>query len=1838
MNIGLILFVSSLLLGNTGDKSTNTANENQPRETIASQSTKTNNSSFDEQLSDDSVQVPANFTTTEALSNYSLSISGNAETKIKQNEYYAFTPFVDDLNNDKLQFSISNKPIWANFDSRTGSLSGQPTNWDVGITKDIIVSVSNSKGDLASMVAFDIEVLNVNDKPMISGIPSPYYMPLKAYRFKPTVRDIDMDINKDKLWFTIENKPHWATFNNKNGELSGKPKFSEDDNNLDIIISVTDSYGLSAALKPFRVDVSALQLSILYKSATISKKENIPSYLNISYGFFDYSKVIKSVETIESYSKTSTSINQDQENHINHSTNSESKLPNIKITETAKKELKTKIIKHNDPPGEEIAENNNQIRIESIKYQNIEQNRPLISQSTESTLKFTETSIIEDKKTSPKNIGSIKQPKESNPVVANKQTDKLNQPSLQYGNNLDKSKAQADDSIHIAHPDVTKSANNPKKQYEIADEQNNNLAATTNQQVNHITKEIQPSPQANNHTHLIEADTSNQQTQALSHLANSVNQQPKISENPTNNQVDHKKTGSTDPPQPSQPVNTKKDSQLDQYSITQDNSNKQTTSEEVDSPNNFYTELQPPQQIKNDNSQVTTTVKTESVVTVTPPPKTPDNQGIINKDNVTKLNDTDISQQPQPPQNNNSNIKNNNNSQVTTTVETEPVFTVAQPPKTPDNQDNNNRNNVNKTDDTVIPQQLQLPKNNNSNINNNNSQVTTTVETESVITVTKPPKTADNQDNNNRNNVNKTDDTVIPQQLQLPKNNNSNINNNNSQVTTTVETEPVINVTQPPKTSDNQDNNNRDNVNKTDDTGIPQQIQLPNNNSNIKNNNSQVTTTVETEPVVIVTQPPKTLDNQGNNPAKKINTQKETDKIQIVTINIGPVIASKASTSIKEGQIYQYEAQVTDSDDSNNGTDLIWTLSNAPLGMQVSNKGVVTWIPKEGITSSGEVILSVADGGENGASAATQTFTVSVVAVNDAPSISSTAPTSTTEDIKYTYTAKVIDPDDSNNGTDLIWTLTNAPPDMQVSSKGVVTWIPKQGITSSGEVILSVADGGENGATAAAETFTVSVVAVNDPPSITSTAPTSATEDIKYTYTAKVIDPDDSNNGTDLIWTLSNAPPDMQVSNTGVISWTPTEGITSSGLVILSVKDGGEDGAKTHAEEFTINVEPVDDPPELKQIDPIEIDEDSGYRIIDLEATDIDNKDSDIEFTARPSEYSKVEVDLSPDNPKQLRIRPLANVHSTSVDIKVTAISGGKEVSETFNVSIRPVNDAPEAYGKEVAAEENKEKSISLEATDFDHNKNELTYKIIKAPNGEYSLDPSTGVVTYTSISQSTMLDESGNIIWKLQDNFIYEVCDSSNACSSPAIVIIGIEQTNDRPTVVSISPERNRTIAEEGVPYSYKFEIKDPDFYFSADKNSITIVRPQWMDYSLEYYGDYVRGELYGTPQNKHIGIANNEVIINVKDGRKEQDEFPADKFTISVSKDINYPPYALDQSIVVNEKSSQLVTMNGTDPDGDQLFYSIVKSPDHGLLESFGEDKQTLKYTHSSASPNNDEDIFTYIACDRKANNDSEKKCSALARVDVKINHQPIAFDQTIERTDGQQITIKLIGEDKNGDDLRYEIVENGVTKPLPNNSYSYTATYSRSSSEKSLNQDSQDFIRYRVCDETLCSKIATVTVDIKPKNYPPVFAPIADQEIQEDTVYFKTFIINDPDSSQLTFTVKQGPDWLKIYNADNPDNSGSIDLPVIEGKAQVTLRGTTTNQQVGKHSIELTVTDDSNPSVEQPFTLTVEVRTIYSKYRKNLNSSDSSAELRPLLFKGNNPFIGKVDGKNYWIGYPN
>ena len=84
MNMGLILFLSSLLLGTPSDKETENYSEQQQKTDVE----KTNPETIMNQ------QINP------------ITISGNPKIKIMQGEFYIFTPFVRDVERNKLQFLI----------------------------------------------------------------------------------------------------------------------------------------------------------------------------------------------------------------------------------------------------------------------------------------------------------------------------------------------------------------------------------------------------------------------------------------------------------------------------------------------------------------------------------------------------------------------------------------------------------------------------------------------------------------------------------------------------------------------------------------------------------------------------------------------------------------------------------------------------------------------------------------------------------------------------------------------------------------------------------------------------------------------------------------------------------------------------------------------------------------------------------------------------------------------------------------------------------------------------------------------------------------------------------------------------------------------------------------------------------------------------------------------------------------------------------------------------------------------------------------------------------------------------------------------------------------------------------------------------------------------------------------------------------------------------------------------------------------------------------------------------------------------------------------------------
>ena len=134
---------------------------------------------------------------------------------------------------------------------------------------------------------------------------------------------------------------------------------------------------------------------------------------------------------------------------------------------------------------------------------------------------------------------------------------------------------------------------------------------------------------------------------------------------------------------------------------------------------------------------------------------------------------------------------------------------------------------------------------------------------------------------------------------------------------------------------------------------------------------------------------------------------------------------------------------------------------------------------------------------------------------------------------------------------------------MSVSDSGLITWTALEGVLTSGLFTLTVFDG----EFIVDQSFEITVTAVNDAPLIISVAPASIFLGDEYLYTILVEDPDDN----EFTITIENEPDGMALSESGFISWTPTE-VGEYGPITITVSDEGEDNVYPATEVFTVNV------------------------------------------------------------------------------------------------------------------------------------------------------------------------------------------------------------------------------------------------------------------------------------------------------------------------------------------------------------------------------------------------------------------------------------------------------------------------------------------------------------------------------------------------------------------------------------------------------------------------------------------------------------------------------------------
>ncbi len=302
-----------------------------------------------------------------------------------------------------------------------------------------------------------------------------------------------------------------------------------------------------------------------------------------------------------------------------------------------------------------------------------------------------------------------------------------------------------------------------------------------------------------------------------------------------------------------------------------------------------------------------------------------------------------------------------------------------------------------------------------------------------------------------------------------------------------------------------------------------------------------------------------------------------TVTITVVPPNEPPVAAAD-SYAVNEGQTLNIGAPGVLANDTDVNANpltavLIGGVGNGTLALQPD--GSFSFTPPTGFSGATSFTYQADDGTARSDST---TVTITVNEVNEAPTAQPDSYT-TAEDTGLSVGGNGVlgndtDPDGDALTAELVRNVSNGTLQFDASGNGSFAYAPPQDFNGTTSFTYRARDAA---AQSAVVTVTIEVTAVNDPPRISNTAPTTATEGVTYRYTLTASDPD----GTTPTISAPTLPSWLAFTAPATISGTPADAHVGVHNVTMSVTDGV---APAVTSQFQITVENVDNAPSIATI------------------------------------------------------------------------------------------------------------------------------------------------------------------------------------------------------------------------------------------------------------------------------------------------------------------------------------------------------------------------------------------------------------------------------------------------------------------------------------------------------------------------------------------------------------------------------------------------------------------------------------------------------------------------------
>lgn len=312
--------------------------------------------------------------------------------------------------------------------------------------------------------------------------------------------------------------------------------------------------------------------------------------------------------------------------------------------------------------------------------------------------------------------------------------------------------------------------------------------------------------------------------------------------------------------------------------------------------------------------------------------------------------------------------------------------------------------------------------------------------------------------------------------------------------------------------------------------------------------------------------------------------------ITVTNVNDAPTISGTPGTIAAVGKLYQFIPSASDPDTGDTLTFSITTNSVAGPPAWASfdaATGKLSGTPAIGnVAIYSNIIISVSD---SALSASLPAFNLEVKDIpNSPPNISGAPDTSVYQDQPYSFTPTAADGD----GDPLTFSITTngvaGPPTWAsfTTTTGQLGGTPDNShVGVYNNIVITVTDGTTPISLPA---FNITVVNVNDAPTITGTSPQSATEDAPYSFTPTGSDPD----GDTLLYSVASKPDWLTFdTGTGNLSGTPA----NADVAVYSITIGVTDGALSDSMNLVLEVINANDPPVISGTPAITVAQDQLY-------------------------------------------------------------------------------------------------------------------------------------------------------------------------------------------------------------------------------------------------------------------------------------------------------------------------------------------------------------------------------------------------------------------------------------------------------------------------------------------------------------------------------------------------------------------------------------------------------------------------------------------------------------------